>query len=777
MAEHRGISAPALTDLLFEETGAALCLVAPDGKVVRANAGWLGAAGHTREQIAGRDVIELLPAPRDQALEMRALARAGHRVEIPRHARRVLGRETWWEGSISPVPMEGGTGLLVTLREIGSGAQGRLRAALDQLTAHVATTPLAAIEWDAEYRVASFSPRAEQLFGWRAAEVAGKRIDEAPWVPEEDRPAVRAVMRDMSSGVRPANVNARRNVRRDGSTIYCEWYDSALRDPGGNLQSVLSLVLDVTERKKAEERAESLARFPRENPDPIIRLTADLAVAYANDAARALLGGDELEPGAVAPPTLTEAARRALAEARRERIEIRWGDAWVSFHFVPVGNEVNVYGQDVTARKRSEEALYASEARARGISANIRDLLVVVEAVRGATGEVADWRYVEVNEGALQLVGLPRERVIGRTVREVLPDRSAVLHGRLSRVLASGAVEHYEASIAGRTLLTRLFRIDDRTVGSAAVDITELERAGQALRAANARLVEADRRKDEFIGMLSHELRNPLAPIRNSVYILEHADTSGEQAARARGVIKRQTEHLTRLVDDLLDVTRIARGKVELRRERADLRELVRRASDDFRSVMEDRGVAFRIVVPGVKVWADADPTRLTQVIGNLLHNAAKFTRSGDGVTLSLRALGNEAEIRVSDTGAGIDPALLQQIFAPFVQGQRTLARTEGGLGLGLALVKGIVELHGGEARAESAGKGKGADFVVTLPLAEPAAAQEEPRGGGGPAPAGRRVLVVDDNVDAAESLADIVKILGHEVEVAYDGPSALERA
>ena len=309
------------------------------------------------------------------------------------------------------------------------------------------------------------------------------------------------------------------------------------------------------------------------------------------------------------------------------------------------------------------------------------------------------------------------------------------------------------------------------------------ERTGR-LEAANRELVsteeavrDASRRKDEFLGMLSHELRNPLAPIRNSVYILERADPTTEQATRARGVIKRQTEHLTRLVDDLLDVTRIARGKIELRRSRVDLGEVVLRAADDFRLMMEERGVAFHTVLPESRVCSDADATRIAQVLGNLLQNAAKFTSAGDEVTLSVRAAGGEAEIRVRDTGAGIDPALLPHVFDAFVQGERTLARAEGGLGLGLALVKGISELHGGTVRAESGGTGKGAEFVVRLPLAHAAVAEDRQPAGAQRTNRARRVLVVDDNADAAESLADVVKMLGHAVEVAYDGPSAVERA
>jgi PAS domain S-box-containing protein len=318
---------------------------------------------------------------------------------------------------------------------------------------------------------------------------------------------------------------------------------------------------------------------------------------------------------------------------------------------------------------------------------------------------------------------------------------------------------------------------------SFAVDALEQERlrasAEQELHRANVSLRNADRRKDEFLGMLSHELRNPLAPILNAARILAKADPGGPQALSARAILDRQVTHMARLVDDLLDVTRIARGRIEVRRERCDLTALVARAAEDFRALLADPAVAFRLELPARPLWAEVDPVRISQVIGNLLHNAAKFTGPGGTVTLELAGTGAGAEIRVRDTGVGIDPALMADLFEPFVQGQRSMARGEGGLGLGLALVKAIAELHGGSVAARSPGSGRGAEFTVRLPLAEP-----EPAGPGsaqarvqeGPAQAGRRrVLVVDDNRDAADSLAMLLRLGGFRTAVAYDGPGALD--
>jgi signal transduction histidine kinase/CheY-like chemotaxis protein len=307
--------------------------------------------------------------------------------------------------------------------------------------------------------------------------------------------------------------------------------------------------------------------------------------------------------------------------------------------------------------------------------------------------------------------------------------------------------------------------------------LADRDRALDAERAARAVADEHNRSKDEFLGMLSHELRNPLAPIRNSTYVLQHADPASDQARRARIVIERQTEHLTRIVDDLLDLTRIARGKILLRRDRVDLRELVRRAADDAHLGIERRGVRLRVELPPDALWADADATRVTQILGNLLNNAAKFTPAGGEIDVTLRDVDGTAELRVRDTGAGIDPALLPTIFDPFTQGERTLARSEGGLGLGLALARRLAALHGGDVRAHSEGVGHGAELVVTLPLLGPPVDEEAPRAQPARVPSSRHVLVVDDNADAAESLAELVGLLGHDVTVAYDGPSALAKA
>ena len=295
---------------------------------------------------------------------------------------------------------------------------------------------------------------------------------------------------------------------------------------------------------------------------------------------------------------------------------------------------------------------------------------------------------------------------------------------------------------------------------------------------ARVSLEEADRGKNQFLAMLSHELRNPLAPIRNSLSILDRAAPGGEQARRAQAVIDRQVTHLTRLVDDLLDVTRISRGKIQLRRERLDVCDVVHRAIEDSRWSFEQNGVELQVTVPEVPLWHDGDGTRIAQVIGNLLHNSAKFTQAGGAATISVESNVSlrRAIVRIRDTGVGIAPEMLPRVFEPFAQADTTLDRSKGGLGLGLALVKGLVEMHGGTVSVESEGLGKGAEFTVRLPLGSvelPAAAPVRSAVTGGP----RRVLVIEDNVDAAESLREVLELGEHTVEVAFSGAEGIEKA
>lgn len=290
-------------------------------------------------------------------------------------------------------------------------------------------------------------------------------------------------------------------------------------------------------------------------------------------------------------------------------------------------------------------------------------------------------------------------------------------------------------------------------------------------------LREADRRKDEFLAMLAHELRNPLAPIRNAVEILRISEKR-EVRERARELIGRQVQHLARLVDDLMEVSRITQRKVVLQRSAVTLATIVETAVEVVRPTLEAQGQKLEVSIPEPELWLDVDAVRMSQVIGNLLHNAAKFTQGSGRIAIAAHTRQDVLEIEVADEGMGIAPEMLPIVFELFAQGDRTLARTQGGLGIGLSLVKGLVEMHGGTVTARSAGLGCGSAFTIRLPLETlraappPAPATAHPA-----APVAHRVLIVEDNLDAAEAMLLLLRGMGHEVAAVNDGHEAAAAA
>jgi PAS domain S-box-containing protein len=424
----------------------------------------------------------------------------------------------------------------------------------------------------------------------------------------------------------------------------------------------------------------------------------------------------------------------------------------------------------VTEQHRLQEELRSSEARFRVMADGTPLILWVTDAAGGIEF---------VNRAYCEFFGTTLEEVRARGWHPLVhPEDAPAYVDAYARAAAERKPFHAEARVrradgAWRWVESRgapRFSATGDFLGlvGSSPDITERKQAEAELR-------DADRQKTEFLGVLSHELRNPLAPIRNSAFLLAHAPPASEQAIRARKVIERQAAHLARLVDDLLDVTRIVRRKIELRRSRVDAREVVARTCEDHRSLFETRGIELD-VRSSRPTWVDADRTRLAQMVGNLLQNAAKFSSQGDTVSVTVTATGSVARISVCDDGIGIAPELLPRLFHPFVQAGGGLSRALGGLGLGLSLVKELAELHGGTVRARSEGLGKGAEFVIELPLsARPAESASEPR----PRTHRRslRVLVVDDNVDSGRTLADLLELEGHSALVAMDGRGGLETA
>jgi signal transduction histidine kinase/ActR/RegA family two-component response regulator len=293
-------------------------------------------------------------------------------------------------------------------------------------------------------------------------------------------------------------------------------------------------------------------------------------------------------------------------------------------------------------------------------------------------------------------------------------------------------------------------------------------------------LLEADRRKDDFLAVLAHELRNPLAPLSNALHILKTPGADAAISERARQMMERQVEQLVRLVDDLLDISRIMRGKIELRRAPVELATVVARAVETSQPLIDAGTHELTIALPSEPLWLHGDLVRLAQVVSNLLNNAAKYTEKGGKIWLIGAREKEMAVVRVRDTGIGIAPEMRSRIFSLFVQAGRAHDRAQGGMGIGLTLVRSLVEMHGGSVAVYSDGPGKGSEFVVKLPILKSSEAEDQsqpiessPTGRQSP----RRILVVDDNADVAESLALLLRLEGHDVRVAYDGLSALEQA
>jgi len=310
-------------------------------------------------------------------------------------------------------------------------------------------------------------------------------------------------------------------------------------------------------------------------------------------------------------------------------------------------------------------------------------------------------------------------------------------------------------------------------------EVHRRRRAEEELRGQREWLADSGRRKDGFLAMLAHELRNPLAPVLNGLRVLELSGNDPAINRQVRQMMERQMRHLIRIVDDLLEVSRITQGKVTLRRERLDLARLVRVAVQDGRLAQEQAGLEFCLEIPQTPVWINGDATRLTQVLNNLLDNARKFTPRGGTVTVRLTwdAMSRQACLKVSDTGEGIDPSVLPYLFEPFSQADHSLERSRGGLGLGLALVRGLIRLHGGEAQASSRGPGQGAEFTVLLPLAgEPLALIPRPVTEA-PGAGQLQILIVEDNLDAADSMRMFLELAGHKVTVVHTGPEGVRTA
>ena len=602
----------------------------------------------------------------------------------------------------------------------------------------------------------------------------------------------------------------KRYLRKDGSVVWVDVSAAPVRDATGRLLYTVAVIQDITARHQYEEELESSEhRFRslvsataqvvwRANADGFVVEDSPTWRAYTGQTFEEFKGRGWMD--AVHPDDCERVRADVLAavqgrepfesEYRLRRPDGSW--AWTVARGTPVLDADGAIREwigtntDITDRKRADEALRTSEARLRaaldvgGIGIWERDMerglgywSPTAFAIMGIAADVTP-----PDERAWRAVVHPDD--IGAVEAEWMRARDArdEYHYTHRIIRPDGVVRWLDAR-------GRFFYDEDGTplrMLGAFVDVTDRKMAeaeredllGIAERA-RADAEAGSRAKDEFLAMLGHELRNPLAAVRNAVVT---AQLDGARRERSLEIARRQADQLARLLDDLLDVARITQGRIALRREPTYLAGIVARALETTRAVVEERGHALDVRLLADDVRVDADPARIEQAIVNLITNAAKYTEPGGRIGLEMRRDGTDAVLAVRDSGIGIAPDMLPYVFDLFAQAERGLDRAQGGLGIGLTIVKRVIELHGGRVDARSDGVGRGAEFVVRLP-ALPAAPAETAA-----APLSRpretvraRILVVEDNVDAAETLGALLELLGHEVHVAHDGPAALELA
>lgn len=449
---------------------------------------------------------------------------------------------------------------------------------------------------------------------------------------------------------------------------------------------------------------------------------------------------------------------------------VRWeGDAFV---------QTRCFTRDVTDQLRTERALHESEERAdrtRALYAAIVESSDDAIISKSLDGRITSW-----NAGAKRLFGYSADEAVGKLITLIIPPEHEHEEREILSKLARGErIEHFETvrvAKDGHRIDVSLTISPVRDRRGNVVGASKVARDVSERKQMEARLREADRRKDEFIAILGHELRNPLAPIRSIAEVLRRTAAVTPDMERLCTILERQVAQMTRLLDDLLDVSRITRGQIKFQSEPLDLAEVVQQAVEATRPLMDRHRHAFSIALPRAAVSMQGDAARLVQMVTNLLNNAAKYTPEHGRIALRVVRRGDSYEIHVKDTGIGIAPDMLPAIFDLFVQGDRSETHAPEGLGIGLTLVRIIAERHGGSVRALSAGSGQGSEFVVTLPAArELSSSAVAPRARDACKPGRKRILILDDNRDSSESLAALLRLHGHDVFVAADGASGMQ--
>ena len=593
----------------------------------------------------------------------------------------------------------------------------------------------------------------------------------------------------------PSEFEAEVDYRRGGKRWIHARY-TPHRGDDGDVVGVACLVTDITPRRETGYARARLAAIVDSSDDAIVSKTLDGTITSWNAGAARLFGYAAEE--AVGRPVMMLIPSDRRHEEQRILDRIRHGELVppyetvrlhkngslldVSLSVSPIIDETgrivgaSKIARDITARKRAEQDVRRGREALNGVIDRAPFGIYIVDR---------ELKIAQMNARSQSGAFYNVRPIIGRKLEEVMrimwPEPTATeIIAAFRETLATGETYRWRNFSSARAdtdnvesyewELHRITLPDGKPgVVSYYFDTTRLRKAEQGLR-------EADRRKDEFLATLAHELRNPLAPIRNGLQILRLAGDDPVATSQVREMLERQVNHLVRLVDDLMEVARVTRGRIELRRETIDLAAMLRSAVETSRPLIESARHELTVELPEEPVTLMADPVRLAQIVANLLNNAAKYTEDGGRISLSARRENNHAVISVRDSGVGIPVDVLPRVFDLFAQADRTYHRSQGGLGIGLTLVRTLVELHGGTVTAKSEGVGRGSEFIVALPLGvEIGSGRDGARDETDPVFASHRFLVVDDSRDAAQSLALLLENLGADVHTATDGPAALD--
>jgi PAS domain S-box-containing protein len=663
----------------------------------------------------------------------------------------------------------------------------------------------AVITTDLAGRVTYLNDVAQSLTGWNNDEAAGQPLESVFNIVNETTraPVANPAARALSSGVVVGLANHTLLIRRDGTE--CPIDDSAapIKDERGAVSGCVLIFRDVTQQREAAREkqnqlltARRLAAIVESSEVAIVGKRLDGTIETWNAAAERLFGHTAADAvgrhiSLVIPPERLAEEDHIIAtlkDGRRiehfetERVRSDGKRVVVSLSVAPIKDDS---GRVIGASKIARDVT-----RERQAEAERNRLITLIENSGDFIGIYGlDGKPIFVNHAGLDTVGLD-DLEAARRVNAwdfFFPEDQARMRDEFfPAVLQKG---HAETEVRFRNFKTgtarwmayKVLALRDENgkpvaVGTVSQDITKRKELEDNLRKLASELSEADKRKDEFLATLAHELRGPLAPLANVLELWKRS-TSAAALRRGRETMERQLGQMVRLVDDLLDMNRITRNRLELRKTRVELATVIAHAIEAARPLIDGRGQRLAVTLPEESCPLDADPARLAQVFANLLNNSAKYTDHGGQILLSARRDGDTVAVSVRDTGIGIPPEKLGSVFDMFWQVDSAFERSQGGLGIGLTIVKRLVDMHGGSVEARSAGLGKGTEFIVRLPASPAASPTSQPAAPAEPNLAPSRVLVVDDNVDSAVSLAALLRLSGHEALLAHDGVSAIEAA